>query len=394
MATAALDIYETTLDQAVYETSLDQVLIRRANGVHLLDADDVAREAFQAEWQELVDQSAEPNPFFEPWFLIPSLQLLDPGRRVRIAAYYQRGELCGLIPLSRSASYYGYPLPCSSTWLHPNAFSGVPLVRQGHEEPFWQEVLHTLDTSPGGALFLHLPGIPEAGPVNRALESVAARQHRSAGIVASEERALLQSDLDPETYFEATLSSKKRKELRRQKRRLGEEGELTFERHDCETGLDDWISEFLSLEAAGWKGDAGSALAEDHANARFFTNALKGAASRGRLERLALRLDGKPMAMLVNFLAAPGAFGFKTAFDERYSRFSPGVLLQQENLHLLARDGIEWCDSCANEGHPMIERIWREKRRIVSQNVAIGGGLRRKVFERLLRAEMKEEIDA
>ena len=77
--------------------------------------------------------------------------------------------------------------------------------------------------------------------------------------------------------------------------------------------------------------------------------ALMGAALRWRLERLAIRLDGKPLAMLATFLCSPGAFSFKTAFDESFARFSPGVLLQRENLELLARADIDWVDSCAAE---------------------------------------------
>jgi hypothetical protein len=47
---------------------------------------------------------------------------------------------------------------------------------------------------------------------------------------------------------------------------------------------------FLALEAAGWK--AGSALACDAATADLWRQALRGAAARGRLNRLALHLDG------------------------------------------------------------------------------------------------------
>jgi hypothetical protein len=61
------------------------------------------------------------------------------------------------------------------------------------------------------------------------------------------------------------------------------------------------------------------------------------------------------------------------------------MLLQLENLALLERPGIQWADSCAVEGHPMIERLWRDKRRMVSRNIAIGGPLRRAAF-RLLKA--------
>jgi hypothetical protein len=91
--------------------------------------------------------------------------------------------------------------------------------------------------------------------------------------------------------------------------------------------------------------------------------------------------------MLANLVAAPGAFSFKTAYDETLARFSPGVLLQRENLALLARDDIAWADSCAAPDHPMIERIWREKREIVRVSVAIGGRARRAAAALLFRAE-------
>ena len=52
---------------------------------------------------------------------------------------------------------------------------------------------------------------------------------------------------------------------------------------------------------------------------------------------------------------------------------------------LLERDGIQWADSCAAQGHPMIERLWRDARRMVSINIAIGGPARRTAF-RLLKA--------
>jgi hypothetical protein len=77
--------------------------------------------------------------------------------------------------------------------------------------------------------------------------------------------------------------------------------------------------------------------------------------------------------MLINLLAPPGAFLFKTAYDEDYARFSPGVLLQIENLDLLERDGVAWVDSCAAENHPMIDALWTERRPIVRVTVRLAG---------------------
>ncbi|MCL4671431.1 MAG: GNAT family N-acetyltransferase, partial [Sphingomonadaceae bacterium] len=216
---------------------------------------------------------------------------------------------------------------------------------------------------------------------------VLTRSGRPAVVVKREERALLRSDQSPDSYFKQSMSAKKRKELRRQHNRLAEEGTLTFERQQDDDGIDGWIAEYLALEARGWKGTRGSALAQNPGNAALFREGLAGAAQAGRLERLALRLDGQAIAMLANFLCPPGAFSFKTAYDEDYARFSPGVLLQRENLALLARDDIAWADSCAAADHPMIERIWRDKRTMLRLSIAIGGAPRRALATRIFRAE-------
>lgn len=340
-----------------------------------------------AEWSELAQSASEPNPFCESWNLLPALGGFVRAGEVELAVLRVDGELCGLMPLARSACYYGYPIPHIGNWSHDNLFVGSPLVRRGCEALFWRELLAWADRHPRGALFLHLDRLAEDGPLFGTLARIAADERREWAVVQREERALLQSDMAPEAYFEAAMSGKKRKELRRQHKRLSEEGTLHFERQADAEGLDGWIEQFLALEAAGWKGRNHSALADDPRTRTWFAQTLRGAATHGRLERLRLSLDGAPIAMLANFIAPPAAFSFKTAFDERFARFSPGVLLQRENLDLLARGDIDWCDSCAAADHPMIERIWREKRAMVRVNLAIGGRLRRTLFRQMLRAE-------
>ena len=358
--------------------------------LRLLTLADIDQPAFIAAWQRLVAQAAEPNPFFEPWFLVPSLGQWGAGERVVddqvvVGAWYHDGRLSGLMPTVRTSAYYGHTITHAKCWLHPNAFCGVPLIAAGHEDAFWRVLLAHFDRMARRALFLHLPLLPADGPVSAALDRVLAASGRAHYTSAEENRALLAGDASAAAYLETAMSAKKRKELRRQHNRLAEEGALTFERIDGDEGLTAWAEEFLNLEAAGWKGAEGSALASAPDTAVFFMQALEGAAAAGRLERLALRLDGRAIAMLANLITAPGAYSFKTAFDEDYARFSPGMLLQLENLALLERPGIQWADSCAVEGHPMIERLWRDKRRMLSRNIAIGGPVRRAAF-RLLKA--------
>lgn len=334
--------------------------------------------------------AGEPNPFLERWYLLPALSAMGASD-VRLLCFRVEGALAGLMPLTASRRYYGRPLPHLAAWTHPNAFLGAPLVARGMERAFWQALLAHADAGAGSGLFLHLAQIPLAGRLTDALRDVLARQKRPHGLVWREERAALASDLSPEAYLETAMSGKKRKELRRQHTRLSELGALTMERLRDDRGLADWIEDFLKLEQAGWKGAAGSALACASGTADLFRQALQGAAQAGRLERLALRLDGRPIAMLASFLTPPMAFSYKTAFDEHFARFSPGVLLQRDNLAILTDPAIAMTDSCASADHPMIDHIWRERRAVGHVSIGIGGAVRRGLFGQVLKRERQVE---
>ena len=340
-------------------------------------------------WDALAARASEPNPFHESWYLLATLRAFDPHGTVRLLRFEADGKLAGLLPLHMPARYYRWPIPHLAGWVHANCFLGTPLVARGLERAFWRALLDWADRHAARGLFLHLAQMPLTGPVYEALQAVLHEQRRLAALVHREDRAMLASDLSPEVYFAASLSGKKRKELRRQYARLTELGEVNFVRACDDIGLARWIEEFLALEHSGWKGSNGSAIASHQSTARMFKEALFGAAAQGRLERLTLTLDDQPIAMLANFITPPGAFSYKTAFDERYARYSPGVLVQRENLALLSAAGIDWCDSCAAADHPMIDHIWRERRPIGRLSIAIGGGLRRTLFTRLLRAELR-----
>lgn len=340
-------------------------------------------------WDALAQNASEPNPFFESWYLLPSLRHLPQTEDVMILRYERAGRLAGLLPIVRSGRYYRWPMPQVASWLHPNCFCGTPLVAKGAEHAFWQAVLDWADGQGGASMFMHLRGMVMHGALHSALNEIARDGGRQVEIVHVEERALLASELSPDAYFEASLSGKKRKELRRQANRLSEEGHVAIERRTDPNGVAEWCAAFLTLEAAGWKGKAGSALANDDGTARLFCESLAGAADKGRLERLTLSLDGQPIAMLATFLTPPGAYSYKTAFDERYARYSPGVLLQRENLAVLGREDIAWTDSCASADHPMIDHLWRERRTVARFSIAIGGALRRAAFRQFVRAETR-----
>ncbi len=328
------------------------------------------------DWTRLADRASEPNCFAEHWFVAASLAALAGGRGVRIIEVRRGGATIGVMPVAVERRYGRMPVRFLQNWHHHQTFLGTPLVRAGEERAFWAAALDLLDKAAWAPGFLHIRGLVEGGPVHRGL--VAAR---SAATVHREVRALLADDGDsPEAYYERAVRPKKRKEIRRLRARLAERGDLRPRVLVDRTALPEWVDAFLALEKSGWKGRAGSALACAVDTEGFFRDALAGAWEAGRLQFLRLDLDERPIAMLVNFLCAPGAFSFKTAFDEDYARYSPGVLLQVENLAILDRPDIAWMDSCAAENHPMIDGLWRERRAIARVTVPLKGARRAATF--------------
>lgn len=381
----ATQLVYSNSDRLVYDTPINPC-------AQYLAPESLSSAPFLARWDELVFSASEPNPFHESWFLLPALREFDPQNQSKIFTIWSgspfESDLLGLMPVCDLQHYGRWPIAHRQNWLHPNAFLGNPLVRRGHEELFWRVLLKETDKKSGKSMFMHLNGLNINGRLQKALETVCAEESRCFALVHREERAFLQSELTAQEYYEASMRSKKRKELRRQKNRLEELGGLSFSRSDGSNALDEWIDTFLMLERKGWKGNNSSALDCSVDTRRLFKEALCGAAKQNRLELLDLRLDKKPIAMLVNFLCPPGSFSFKTTFDEEYSRFSPGVLLQIENLDLLERPELDWCDSCAAEGHPMIDSIWSGRRAIGRYSVAIGGSGKRALFGLMLQAEV------
>ena len=341
-----------------------------------------------AQWTVLADQAAEPNCFAERWFLQPSLEILLDDEVAKLAIITSpEGLLVGLIPLTLDPTYGRLPVANVMNWRHHHSFLGAPLIRRTMEAEFWEALIRALDTGPWSASLMHIQDLPAEGRILRGLQTAAANLGRPCDTVLRKYRAMLQSNASPTEYWEANLRKKKRKELKRLSNRLAEQGELVFRTLADDGDVTGWINEFLTLESRGWKGNEGTALACDPKLAAFLHAVVRGAHEAGKLDFLRLDLDGKPIAMLINFLTGHGGYSYKIAFDEDYARYSPGILIEQYNLRILDRPEISWVDSCAAENHAMIDSIWGERREIVRVTVPIGAQRKRWLFRASRMAE-------
>jgi CelD/BcsL family acetyltransferase involved in cellulose biosynthesis len=341
-----------------------------------------------ADWLDLATQGGAANPFYHPALLGAALAHLPEGAAVRVIEAREGDRLIGLLPVILRTHHGRYRLRNIANWSHDQCFLGEPLLRMGSEEAAWAGILAQLDRLDRRAHFLHLEGVVADSPAARALHSVCTAQRRPLRIIAAHDRALLHSDLSPEKYWQTHVRAKKRKEIRRLVNRLEELGTVTHRRlgrESTQANVSVWIDDFLAIERSGWKGREGTALDSSPQTRAFFRAALAQAHSANMLDMLRLDLDAAPLAMLVNFRLGSGAYSYKIAFDERYARYSPGILIEIDNLRAALSDPtLDWSDSCAAPNHPMIDGIWAERRRIVQFRVGLRGkgitGLRRRVL--------------
>jgi CelD/BcsL family acetyltransferase involved in cellulose biosynthesis len=329
--------------------------------------------------ENLAAEALESNIFYEPILLEPAVRHFGVGRQLELVLVYRsdggarsRPRLTGFFPFERVGRYGGLPVSALVSFKHLHCFLCTPLVRrQGANETFSTALDWLTKTS--GATLIELGSIGAAGSVHQLLLQELHQRRRLFWLRNWSTRAFFEPAVDAERYLHGAVSGLALKEVRRKARRLGEQGRLAW--RELEPGEDarPWLDDFLRLEASGWKGREGSALACSAGEGDFFVAAATAAHARGRLMFLGLFLDDRPLALKCNFLTADGGYAFKIAFAEAYRAFSPGFLLEVENVRRLhRRPGVRWMDSCADAQHAMINRLWPGRRSLAT--VVFGAG--------------------
>jgi CelD/BcsL family acetyltransferase involved in cellulose biosynthesis len=338
-------------------------------------------ELYLPVWEELAAAAIEANVFYEPWLLIPALRAFGAGRDWRVALIFGPDPacatgpalLCGLFPLIRERRHKGLPVSALTLWKDEFCALCTPLVRATHARETLATFLDWLRTDEAGCGLMEFRLISGEGPFHQSL--VECLNAASALFVVDDRhpRAMFRPAATADDYLRAALSGRRRKELRRLAGQLADCGQVEVAELSATDEVDEWITAFLELEAEGWKGRDGGAIALDGAEREFFRAVIRNAFARERVELLALKVDGQPVAMKINLLAAPGAFAWKIAFDESYARCSPGLLLEVENIRRLHRKAQpEWMDSCAVPQHFMINRLWPGRRMIETVVISTG----------------------
>ncbi len=296
------------------------------------------------DWRALAARSLAPSGPNAPEQMVPVMAAYPA---LRLATVREQGKLLLALPLRSSR----LPVTLHRSAATPVSFFGLPHLDPHMAVPALAALLRNL----GAPLLLH--GVPLGGPLWKALEQAAG----SLVSMNNWERASLDISGTYADWFDRSFKRERRKEYRRLAARLAEQGAshaASFQPGDDSAR---WASDFLALEASGWKGRGGTALASDPRAAATFHDLFAALAAAGKLRVWKLSLDGRPIAMLYAIVEQGEAWLGKIAFDESFARFSPGALLILQATEALFAEGITKADSCAVPDHPLINHLWRDR---------------------------------
>jgi CelD/BcsL family acetyltransferase involved in cellulose biosynthesis len=328
--------------------------------------------SIEPEWRTLAARALMLNVFYEPQFALAAAPVF--GHNVGAALVWSRGtasRLVGLFPVRIERHRYGLTWPIMVGWINRYAPLGVPLIDREAVEPVIGAFLDHLASHRPRAILL--PMFPQQGALAAAFDAALARRGGESITFAPHVRALLAPAGERGSYIERALPHKKLKELGRQLRRLADDGDVKWQVARDPAAVGAALNDFLTLEAAGWKGRAGSAAAHDPTIRGFFEGAMPALARDGQAAIVQLVLAGHTIAALIVLRSGDTAWCWKIAYDERHARASPGVqLMLHATRALLADSSLAQVDSCAAPDHPMIDHIWRERLALADRLVRPG----------------------
>ena len=294
------------------------------------------------EWSTLSSLPRWREPFFQPeWFSAFALTFAS-GLPIYVLSAREQGLLVAVAPMMRTRTHFG-GIPAhtyrSLSGLHSCRYDLMYAPALGpritnalwstiQRDPWW-DVIEALD-------------VPEEGGFTNLLHHAL----RDGFLIAawptrkSPYLPIPSVGHDPYTYCPIECKSW-RSRLGRKLRQLGKNGQISFySSRSAQPGLD----EFLALEAAGWKGRRGSAIASNRITTEFYSRIVDSFSARGAVCFHSLRVDDKPIAMQLGLLMNGTYFIPKSAYDERFAHFSPGHLLMHYVLQTLPTEGARILD--------------------------------------------------
>jgi CelD/BcsL family acetyltransferase involved in cellulose biosynthesis len=267
----------------------------------------------EASWDRLAGEAALPY-LRHRWFAAWARAFAEPGT-IETPVAFDGERMLACLPSVRA----GRNLIGMANWETP-LYSPIA-ARPADAEPVLREAVER------SARMLVLDGIEAGGDGERAVEAMAGSARIPTLARHWQTSPVIETTGTFEEYRERTRPQWL-KRLARYRRKMEREMDLQLAVAELPENPEAAFEECLRVEAAGWKGESGSAMLSSPATARFYRDVLAQLLDSGELRMSLLRLHGRLAAFDLGFAFDDRIYSLKTGFDETYKQVVPGLVLR------------------------------------------------------------------
>jgi CelD/BcsL family acetyltransferase involved in cellulose biosynthesis len=304
--------------------------------------------ALGAVWDQLVARAGLNHPFVSHDWIRTWWESFGGDAELCIALVRSGDELIAIAPFMRTMErLYG----TSSTCLRLLANDHTPrcdfIVAAKHDEAYsaiWNFMMS------GDWDMVQLREVPDDSATLQALSERAREAGIKAGTRHTADSPFLRTAPSWTDYMD-TLPPKRRWFLRNRLKRLSALGRVSLETVTGGDDLADALEHGFRLEAAAWKGEAGTAIVCEPEIRRFYTLLAERAAAQGWLHLQFLKVDDRRIAFSYCLAYEQRMYLLKTGFDPEYADYSPGNLLSYLVLQDVHASGFREYDFLGSGDH-------------------------------------------
>lgn len=307
-------------------------------------------------WEDLCGRCVEDNVYYSPQYAQALLDSVERRASIAFAAVWDETRLVALLPFTSARLAVPGSRPTAQAWQSKYTFSCTPLLDRLQKAEAAAALVDMLASFRRSEWVI--PRVNIHGEACQAMVAALAGRRSPWAFSDHFQRAALEAGGTFDEHMKRHVSSNRRKGLARNRRRLEELGKVEHQSHRSGEGLEQAVLAFLKIEASGWKGKRGTALACNEDTRKFALSAFAGNDAGSICHADVLTLDGAPIAVSLIALAGRTGFAVKGCYDEAYRNYGAGLLLETEVIRsFLAENYASRLDS-ATDGTHVLDSLW------------------------------------
>ena len=288
-------------------------------------------------WDELADRSLSNNPFFERWCLGPAFDALSVANPVYLVGVFRDQKLIVLFPIERIGKIPG--LRRLAVWNHPEFFK---------TDPLYSEILDFKK------IFVRL-----AQRFNAVWIELSKHQSQIFDLEKQQFHIYQKNSSRPVIKADgiSDLSNVGKGKVRRENKRIVNKLEKSFNTRFVKVDdIEEGFTRYLQIENSGWKGRACSSIVRRKDALNYYLKIMR--RSQNHIEIYELWADEKCIASCIRYRNKDFLYDVKTTYDEAFSQYYPGRVLEIKCLEWLSSQEFTLLDSCTSPKNQLINRLW------------------------------------